>query len=74
MRKREIADKNIEGYEYKMSYQEALEAVGARVIAFQEFGDWQGTWIALVEYRAGVRREKEVFMGDIKTMLSILGL
>lgn len=28
----------------------------------------------MVEYRAGVRREKEVFMGDIKTMLSILGL
>ena len=51
MRKRQIADKNIEGYEYKMSYQQSLEAAGARVIAFESFGDWQGSWIALVEYQ-----------------------
>ena len=51
MRKRQIAEKNIEGYEYKMSYQQALEAAGARVIAFQDFGDWQGSWVALVEYQ-----------------------
>ena len=50
-RKRQIADKNLEGFEYKMSYQQALEAAGARVIAFQEFGDWQGSWVALVEYQ-----------------------
>jgi len=34
-----------------MSYQEALEAAGARVIAYEHFGDWQGSWIALVEYQ-----------------------
>ena len=51
MRKRQIADKNIEGYEYKMSYQQALEAAGARVLAFEQFGDWQGSWVALVEYQ-----------------------
>jgi len=34
-----------------MSYQSALIAAGARVIAFQEFGSWQGEWYALVEYR-----------------------
>ena len=34
-----------------MSYHSALTAAGANVIAFQEFGDWQGSWVALVEYR-----------------------
>jgi hypothetical protein len=34
-----------------MSYQSALTAAGANVIAFQEFGDWQGSWVALVEYK-----------------------
>ena len=34
-----------------MSYQQSLEAAGARVLAFQEFGDWQGSWVALVEYQ-----------------------
>ena len=34
-----------------MSYEQALEAAGARVLAFQEFGDWQGSWLALVEYQ-----------------------
>ena len=32
-------------------YQQSLEAAGARVLAFQEFGDWQGSWVALVEYQ-----------------------
>jgi hypothetical protein len=32
-------------------YREALEAAGANVLAFEHFGDWQGSWIALVEYR-----------------------
>jgi hypothetical protein len=32
-------------------YQQSLVAAGARVIAFQEFGDWQGSWLALVEYQ-----------------------
>jgi len=35
-----------------MSYQDALMAAGANVIAFQEFGDWQGSWVALVEYKS----------------------
>jgi hypothetical protein len=34
-----------------MSYQSALTAAGANVIAFENFGDWQGSWVALVEYR-----------------------
>ena len=34
-----------------MSYQSALIAAGANVIAFENFGDWQGSWVALVEYR-----------------------
>ena len=35
----------------EMSYQDSLVAAGARVLAFQEFGDWQGSWVALVEYQ-----------------------
>ena len=31
-------------------YQKALEAAGANVLEFQEFGDWQGSWVALVIY------------------------
>ena len=34
-----------------MSYQDALTAAGAKVIAFESFGDWQGSWVALVEYK-----------------------
>ena len=34
-----------------MSYQESLEAAGARVLDFAHFGDWQGSWVALVEYQ-----------------------
>ena len=34
-----------------MSYQDALTAAGANVIAFESFGDWQGSWVALVEYK-----------------------
>jgi hypothetical protein len=45
-RKRQIAEKVND-----MSYQDALTAAGANVIAFQEFGDWQGSWVALVEYK-----------------------
>lgn len=33
-----------------MSYQEALEAAGAQVLAFEEFGSYQGDWWALVKY------------------------
>ena len=32
-------------------YQQSLEAAGARVLAFEHFGDWQGSWVALVEYQ-----------------------
>jgi len=45
-RKRQIAKKVKD-----MSYQNALVAAGANVIAFESFGDWQGSWVALVEYR-----------------------
>jgi hypothetical protein len=33
-----------------MSYREALEAAGAEVLAFKEFGSYQGDWIAKVSY------------------------
>jgi len=34
-----------------MSYRESLVSAGARVLAFEHFGDWQGSWVALVEYQ-----------------------
>jgi len=33
-----------------MGYQLALEKAGANVLDFQEFGSYQGTWLAFVEY------------------------
>lgn len=33
-----------------MGYRDALQAAGADVIAFQMFGDYQGTWVAKVIY------------------------
>lgn len=34
-----------------MSYEQSLVAAGAQVLAFESFGDWQGSWVALVDYR-----------------------
>ncbi len=34
-----------------MGYREALEIAGAKVVDFKEFGSYQGTWLALVEYK-----------------------
>lgn len=31
-------------------YQDALEAAGAEVLAYKEFGTYQGDWVALVRY------------------------
>lgn len=33
-----------------MSYAEAMEAAGAKVLAFEEFGSYQGEWWAKVEF------------------------
>lgn len=33
-----------------MGYRSALQAAGAKVKAFQDFGSYQGDWYALVEY------------------------
>jgi len=33
-----------------MGYQEALEAAGAEVMAFESFGSYQGDWLAKVKY------------------------
>jgi len=33
-----------------MSYESALEAAGAKILAFEQFGSHQGEWYALVEY------------------------
>jgi hypothetical protein len=32
-----------------MSYEQALEAAGAKVLQFEQFGSYQGEWFALVE-------------------------
>lgn len=37
-----------------MGYKEALEAAGAKVLQFQEFGSYQGTWLAEVDYEGKV--------------------
>lgn len=34
-----------------MSYKKCLEIAGAKVIAYEEFGSYQGDWIAVVEYK-----------------------
>ena len=34
-----------------MSYQSALEAAGAKILRFEQFGSYQGEWVALVEYK-----------------------
>ena len=34
-----------------MSYKSALEAAGAIVLEFKEFGDYQGSWYAFVSYK-----------------------
>jgi len=46
-----------------MSYEESLVAAGARVLAFGHFGDWQGSWVALVEYQ-GQRGWVQGFFGS----------
>lgn len=33
-----------------MSYEQAMQAAGAEVILFEEFGSYQGDWFALVSY------------------------
>lgn len=33
-----------------MSYQQAMEAAGARILAFEQFGSYQGEWYALVDF------------------------
>lgn len=33
-----------------MGYSEALEKAGCKVLNFNEFGSYQGTWLAFVEY------------------------
>lgn len=40
--------KSLCGGESKMSYQEALEAAGAKVQAYKEFGSYQGDWWAKI--------------------------
>lgn len=37
-----------------MGYREALEAAGAIVLAYEEFGSWQGDWLAKVEYNGKI--------------------
>lgn len=37
-----------------MGYQEALEHAGAEVLEFAEFGDYQGTWYAVVNNKGSI--------------------
>ena len=37
-----------------MGYSETLEAAGAKVLAFQEFGSYQGNWYAVVDYNGEI--------------------
>ena len=37
-----------------MSYQSALEAAGAKIIAFQYFGSYQGDWFAKVNFNGDI--------------------
>lgn len=37
-----------------MSYQKTLEAAGAEVLNFKEFGCYQGTWLAFVKYKGEI--------------------
>jgi hypothetical protein len=37
-----------------MSYEEALKAAGADIIAFENFGSYQGEWWAKVKYKGEV--------------------
>lgn len=43
-----------------MSYQLALTAAGANVLAFKTFGDYQGTWLAFVEFKG----QKGIVLGS----------
>lgn len=44
-----------------MSYKEALEAAGAVVVDFKDFGDYQGTWVAVVDYQGEMLAVKGSF-------------
>ena len=37
------------------NYQWAMELAGAKILAFESFGDYQGTWIAKVIYNNSIR-------------------
>lgn len=37
-----------------MGYKESLQAAGATVIAYKTFGDYQGTWLAKVEWNGQI--------------------
>lgn len=39
----------------EMSYQSALEATGAKVLEFQEFGSYQGSWYAIIFHEDKVK-------------------
>jgi hypothetical protein len=37
-----------------MGYKETMQAAGAKVIAYKTFGDYQGTWLAKVEWNGQI--------------------
>lgn len=43
-----------------MSYELSLEKAGAKILSFKEFGSYQGTWLAFVEYNG----QKGIVEGD----------
>lgn len=46
-----------------MGYKTCLEKAGAKVLNFEEFGSYQGTWLAFVEYK-GIKGIVEGYYGS----------
>lgn len=46
-----VEGKKVEKKRYMMDYERALSVAGATVHKYAQFGDWQGTWMALVTHK-----------------------
>ena len=44
-----------------MGYKEAMEAAGAEVLAYEEFGSYQGDWYAKIRFRGKVSWVQDCF-------------
>lgn len=57
----EIINKDETGYWDKNSYEWALEIAGAKILAFEAFGSYQGDWVAKVEWNGAVGWIKDYY-------------